>query len=116
MKSNRYESERGSEVNIGRCSLDPAVGQYRKRAPKKKPWVIRWEWTGDRTGMNKLQRMLCESSRQRYATEKQARQALADWQRGRGIYGQVFTPDKGWVAHIISPNAKMTDGQNNQKS
>jgi endonuclease III len=63
MMANRYENEQGSEVNSGSCSLDPVVGQYRKRAPKKKPWVIRWEWTGDRTGMNKLQRMLCESSR-----------------------------------------------------
>lgn len=104
MSRKRYGNERGSKENSGSCSLDPLVGRYRKRAPKRKEWRVEWKWTGNPDELNSIGKMLHSPSSQPYATEKQARQALTDWQKGRGIYGAIKTPARGWVARIIPPN------------
>jgi hypothetical protein len=81
------------------------IGRYRKRAPKRKEWRVEWTWTGNPGELNSIGKMLHSTSSQPYATEKQARQALAGWQKGRGIYGAIRPPARGWVARIIPPNA-----------
>jgi hypothetical protein len=106
MSGKRYESAAGSRENNGGCSLDPLVGRYRKRAPKRKEWRVEWTWIGNPDELNRLGKMLHKRCSQPFATEKQARQALADWQKGRGIYGAIKTPARGWVARVIPPNGK----------
>jgi len=92
------------DVDAGSCSLDPLVGRYRKRAPKRKGWRVEWTWTGNPDELNSIGKMLHFPLSQPYATERQARQALSDWQKGRGIYGPIKTPARGWVARIIPPD------------
>jgi hypothetical protein len=99
MSGKRYESAAGSR------SVDPPVWRYRKRAPKRKEWRVEWTWIGNPDDLNSLGKMLHKRCSQPFATEKQARQALADWQKGRGIYGAIKTPARGWVARVIPPNA-----------
>lgn len=94
---------RGSPQNSGDCSMDPVVGRHRKRAPKRKKWRVEWTWTGNVDELDRIGKMLHERCSQPFATEKQAKQALADWEQGRGIYGAIKTPARGWVAHVIPP-------------
>ena len=109
MSTNRYESGRGFDANSGSCFVDLLVGRYRKRTPKRKEWRVEWKWTGNPDELDRLGKMLHSTSSQPYATERQARQALSDWQKGRGIYGTIKTPARGWVARIIPPNAGARD-------
>jgi hypothetical protein len=89
--------------NFEKSEFGNSPTKHHKRAPKRKKWVLRWSWSGNRTGMDKLQLMFHRDFHERYATEGAATQALSDWKRGRGIYGKILKVENGWSAEIISP-------------
>lgn len=85
----------------------PEFPKHRKRAPGRKPFKVVWHWTGDRTGLSRLQLVLVGDWTQRYATAKAADQALDDWRRGRGTWGAMRRPPE-WTATLVPPTAKVS--------
>ena len=78
--------------------LDDAT-PHRKRATKKR-YALKFEYTGDRSKMNRLQLMLTKGMTRRYETLDAMMDALESWQRGRGHLGSMCKPPL-WKASII---------------
>lgn len=76
------------------------VPKYRKSG-KRKRWKVIWRWCGASTDhMNEFQRkMTVMDWVQRYDTEKAANQAVDDWRRGRGIWGNLRRPPQ-WMTIV----------------
>ena len=86
--------------------LGDDVPKHKKRSDRKL-WTLEFEYHGDKSKLDRIQRMLVSNQRIKFATERAAKDLMESWKRGRGYTGTMCRPPM-WSATIKSPSDKVS--------